>query len=118
MESIREAKEEKKALKLPVLINLGTGKESACHVAFSHVGWNEHTGKYLKSINSIDKPTMDGIVVLAKQALAKQANLTTPDCDGNNVGGSLDDNDKRANIAEGSGSSGDEDDGMDEDGDL
>ena len=58
-------------------------------------------------------PTMDGIMVLAKQA-----NSTTPDHDRDDVEGSLNDDDERADIAEGSGSSGDEDDGMDEDGDI
>jgi hypothetical protein len=108
VESIREAKEAKKAIKLPVTINLGTGKESARHVAFSYTGWNNQTTKYLKSIKKINKPKMDEIMALAKEFTV----ANTPD--GDDDGGSDNEcDDDRANIADGSGSSSEEDDDSD-----
>ena len=106
-------KTSKKAIKLPVTINLGTGKESARHIAFSQLGWNEPTTNYLVSINKvISKTDMDEIIAQTKEF----HNMTTEPED---VGCSIDVDDERCNIVEGSGSSesGDSDQDDDEDSD-
>ena len=86
--------------------------ESVWHVAFSQVGWNEPTTNYLVSINKvISKTNMDKIIALTKEF----HNMTTEPED---AGCSMNIDNERCNIAEGSGSSESSNSNQDDDKDL
>ena len=96
----------KKALKLPTTINIGTGKESTRNAAFGYVGWGESTSKYLLSVTkSVKDADMEKIMTEAKEFSRASAH----DLDESMAGGSIDVDDERANIAEGSATSDDSD---------
>ena len=103
-------------MKLPTAMNLGTGKESTRPVAFSHGGWHEETTNYHASVKGLSDEDMDKIVTLAKEF----CHASTREANESGAGGSIDVDDDRANIVEGSGSSepSDQDDAMACDEDL
>ena len=97
----------KKALKLPVTINLGTGKESARNVALGYVGWSDQTTKYLVSITkSISDIDMDKIIMEAKEF----SWASTRELAQSGARDSIDVDDECANIAKGSRTSDEESD--------
>ena len=68
VEKVRKGKMIKKSLKLPVTLDISTGKESTRYVAFSYVGWGDQTAKYLISINkSLNNIDMDHLLSEAKE---------------------------------------------------
>jgi len=91
--TIREAKIAKKAIKMPPIMNLETGKESTRHTAFSELSWGKATRSYLVSINKISDSAMKKIMDDAA-AFAKD--------NGAEPSGSIDVDDERAQLSEGS----------------
>jgi hypothetical protein len=91
--TIREAKIAKKAIKMPPIMNLETGKESTRHTAFSELSWGKATRSYLVSINKISDSAMKKIMDDAA-AFAKD--------NGTESSGSIDVDDERAQLSEGS----------------
>lgn len=98
--AVRESQKMKKAIKMPSVVNPGTGKETTRYMAFSEVSWKMPVAYYLKTINSkIDDAGMKVIIDKAT-AFAKVV--------GDDGGDSSDldeDEDERAQLTEGSGSS-------------
>lgn len=101
VEKVRAAKagaatpSEKKAFKLPVVMNPNTGKQSARHTAFSDVGWGKVTNSYLAAIvKNIDNTNMERIMEKAKDF----SKAVVRDEDFESMLGSFDPDDDRANL--------------------
>jgi hypothetical protein len=66
IEIVQEAKDTKKAIKLPVMINPVTSKQSARYSAFSEVSWGKPTRAFIKSTRKVDDEGMEKIMDEAK----------------------------------------------------
>jgi hypothetical protein len=94
IELVREARNTKKAIKLPVTINPVTGKQSARYTAFSIVSWGKPTQGFITSANRRDDDAMEVIMDAAKKARISH-NKDEGDDD-------VDPDDERANLVDGS----------------
>ena len=94
IELVREARNTKKAIKLPVTINPVTGKQSAQYTAFSIVSWGKPTQGFITSANRHDDDVMEVIMDVAKKARISH-NKDEGDDD-------VDPDDERTNLVDGS----------------
>lgn len=104
VENVREAKAsgDRKAIKLPAMINPSTGRQSARHTAFSDLSWGKITTSYLSSIlKHVDNIDMGHIMDKAKE-FSKAVSCNDNESE---LLGSVDPDDERANLAAGSGMS-------------
>lgn len=95
IEVIREARDTKKAIKLPIMINPVTGKQSARYSAFSVVSWNKPTQGFLKSVKNLTADAMEAIMDEAKE-FARASRYR------DEGGDEADPDDERANLIDGS----------------
>jgi hypothetical protein len=65
---IQEARETKKAIKLPIMINPVTGKQSVWYLAFSVVSWGKPTLAFIKLVKNFKDDAMEAILDEAKEA--------------------------------------------------
>src|ERR1700722_8036681 len=91
IELVQEARDAKKAIKLPVMINPVTGKHSARHSAFSEVSWGKPTRSFIKSTKNIDDAGMEKIINEAKETAGVNRNK-------DEAGDDVDPEDDRANL--------------------
>jgi hypothetical protein len=96
IEMVREAKNAKRAIKLPPVINPATGKESARYSAFSEGSWGKPTRAFIKSARKMDDEAIERIIDGAKEyarvSLSRSKDEETDDADSE---------DNRANLVEG-----------------
>jgi hypothetical protein len=76
IEVIREARDTKKAIKLPIMINPVTGKQSVRYLAFSVVSWNKPTQGFVKLVKNLTADAMEAIMDEAKK-FAEPATIGT-----------------------------------------
>lgn len=95
IELVQEARDAKKAIKLPVMINPVTGKHSAQYSAFSEVSWGKPTRSFIKSTKNVDDAAMEKIMNEAKELARVSRNKDEADDD-------VDPDDDRANLQDGS----------------
>jgi len=67
IEIVQEARDAKKAIKLPTMINPVTGRQSAQYSAFSEVSWGKPTRSFIKSTKNVDDEGMEKIMDEAKE---------------------------------------------------
>jgi hypothetical protein len=65
---IWEARETKKAINLPIMINPAMGKQSAWYLAFSMVSWGKPTLAFIKSVKNLKDDAIEAILDEAKEA--------------------------------------------------
>jgi|SRR5882762_1301360 len=95
IEIVQEARDAKKAIKLPVMINPVTGRHSARYSAFSKVSWGKPTCSFIKLTKNVDDVGMEKIKNKAKEAVGVK-------CNKDEVGDDVDPEDDRANLQDGS----------------
>ena len=95
IEIVQEAKDAKKAIKLPVMINPLTGRESVRYSAFSEVSWGKPTRSFIKSTRNINDEAMERIMDEARDA----ARVSRCKDEAND---DVDSEDNRANLEDGS----------------
>jgi hypothetical protein len=62
-----EARDTKKAIKLPIMINPVTGKQLAQYSAFSVISWGKPTLSFIKSTKYLDNIAMEKIMDEVKE---------------------------------------------------
>ena len=95
IEIVQEARDAKKAIKLPTMINPITGRQSALYSAFSKVSWGKPTRSFIKSTKNVDNEGMEKIMDEAKEF----ARVSRGKDDAND---DVDPEDDRANLMDGS----------------
>ena len=95
IELVQEAKDAKKAIKLPIMINPVMGKHSARYSAFSEVSWGKLTHLFIKSTKNVDDVGMEEIMNEAKELVRVNRNKDEVDDDVNSE-------DDHANLQDGS----------------
>src|SRR5882762_4729714 len=83
IEIVQEARDAKKAIKLPVMINPVTGRHSAQYSAFSKVSWGKPTCSFIKLTKNVNDVGMEEIMNEAKELVRVNRNKDEADDDVN-----------------------------------
>ena len=95
IEIVQEAKDAKKAIKLPIMINPVTGRQSVRYSAFSEVSWGKPTRSFIKSTKNLADEAVEVIMDEAKD-FARVSRCK------DEVNDDVDSEDDRANLEDGS----------------